>query len=171
MAPDTTGAANATGEGAGGEGLNLGSARSDYGERAYGGSLDESGVGGRSVDDFAEGRVDRGSRGYEIEGEDFRSRGAGSGNLWMLLAGIGIGAGLMYLLDPERGSARRKMVGDKLVAWTNDLTDAAGATARDLRDRAKGVVPEARGAVQNLSGGAGRAGTDSSSQQGGQAAE
>jgi hypothetical protein len=77
----------------------------------------------------------------------------------------------MYLLDPERGRTRRKLLGDKLVAWTNDLTDAAGATARDLRNRAKGVVAEARGAVQNLSGGAGQTSAGSPSQQGGQAAE
>src|SRR5215210_2959677 len=50
--------------------MNFGSARSDFGERAYGGTLDATGQGGAAVDDFAEGRVDRGSRGYSTLGRD-----------------------------------------------------------------------------------------------------
>jgi hypothetical protein len=170
------GAATRGGAEYGAERPNLGSARSDYGELAYGGSLDESGEGGKSLDDFSQGRVDRGSRGYSTAGSPAKSGGssAGGGSVWMLLVGIGVGAGLMYLLDPERGRTRRKLLGDKLVAWTNDLTDAAGATARDLRNRAKGVVAEARGAVRDYAEGVGLARSDSSSrqsQQGGQAAQ
>jgi hypothetical protein len=190
MAPEKAGLSNAqTNEGAGpagaqGENIpggaprggaeygadrpNAGSARSDYGGLAYGGSLDETGGGGRSVDDFSQGRVDRGSRGYSTAGGAAKSRGSsvgGGGSVWMLLVGIGVGAGLMYLLDPERGRTRRKLLGDKLVAWTNDLTDAAGSKARDLRNRAKGVVAETSGAVRDLAGRVGLAGDDSSSQQ------
>ena len=189
MAPEKTGPGGAqTNEGAGftgAQGANIpgaaprggaeygagrpdvGSARSDYGELAYGGSLDESGGGGGSVDDFSQGRVDRGSRGYTTAGRAGKSKGssAGGGSVRMLLAGVALGAGLMYLLDPERGRTRRKLLGDKLVAWTNDLSDAAGATARDLRNRAKGVVAEAGGAARNLAGSVGRAGGGPSSQQ------
>lgn len=147
---------------------NPGSARSDYGELAYGGSLDSTGGGGKSVDDFARGRVDRGSRGYSTAGRAGVSKGAGVGSVWMLLAGIGVGAGLMYLLDPERGRTRRKLLGDKLVTLTSDLSDAAGNRARDLRDRAKGVVAGAGGAARGLAGSVGLGGADSSSQQGGQ---
>jgi len=150
----------------GAERPNLGSARSDYGELAYGGSLDQSGEGGRSFDDFSQGRVDRRSRGYTTAGRAGQSSGLrASGSVWMLLTGVAVGAGLMYLFDPERGRTRRKLLGDKLTAWTNDFTDAAGATARDLRNRARGVVAETRGAARGLAGRVGLGGDDSSSRQ------
>lgn len=159
----------------GAERTNLGSARSDYGELAYGGSLDQSGEGDRSFDDFSRGRVDRGSRGYTAAGRAGQSSGLrASGSVWMLLTGVAVGAGLMYLFDPERGRTRRKLFGDKLAALTNGLTDAAGSKARHLRNRAKGVVAETRGAVRGLAGRVGLAGDDSSSQQneqGGQSAQ
>jgi hypothetical protein len=177
MAAGQSGSGEAQGGGAeyGADGPNLGSARSDYGELAYGGSLDQSGEGGGSIDDFSRGRVDRGSRGYTTAGRAGQSSGLrASGSVWMLLTGVAVGAGLMYLFDPERGRTRRKLLGDKMVAWTNDFTDAAGATARDLRNRAQGVVAETRGAVRGLAGRVGLGGDDSSSQQneqGGQAAQ
>ena len=64
-----------------------------------------------------------------------------------LLVGVGVGAALMYMFDPERGRTRRKLLGDKLVACTNDLTDVAGSKARDLRNRARGVLAEAGSAL------------------------
>ena len=135
---------------------NFGSARSDYGGRAYGGTLDEQGTGGASADTFGGGGADRGAGGYSSPGRVSRSAReapGGGGALTALLVGVGIGGLLMYMLDPERGRTRRKLVGDKLVKWTNDLSDAAGSKARDLRNRAQGVVAEARGA---LGGGGGQ---------------
>lgn len=64
-----------------------------------------------------------------------------------LLVGVGVGAALMYLLDPNRGRTRRKLLADKLVASTNDLTDVAGSRARDLRNRARGVLAVAGSAL------------------------
>lgn len=56
------------------------------------------------------------------------------------IGGIGIGAGLMYMLDPDRGSRRRALLHDKIISVANSVPDAVGATARDLGNRARGVV-------------------------------
>jgi osmotically-inducible protein OsmY len=65
------------------------------------------------------------------------------------IGGIGIGAGLMYMLDPDRGSRRRALVRDKIISAANRVPDAAGATARDLRNRASGVVAGAKSLLKS----------------------
>src|SRR2546423_15640722 len=61
----------------------------------------------------------------------------------VLLSGVGAGAALMYMLDPERGARRRALVRDKAVSLANKTPDALNATARDLSNRARGIVSEA----------------------------
>ena len=61
----------------------------------------------------------------------------------VLLSGVGAGAALMYMLDPERGARRRALVRDKAVSLANKTPDALNATARDLSNRARGLVSEA----------------------------
>src|SRR5256714_1210650 len=61
----------------------------------------------------------------------------------VLLSGIGAGAALMYMLDPDRGARRRALVRDKAVSLANKTPDAVNATARDLSNRARGLVSEA----------------------------
>lgn len=56
-----------------------------------------------------------------------------------MLGGVGLGAALMYALDPDRGKRRRARVRDKLVSATDKTADAVSATARDLRNRARGL--------------------------------
>lgn len=57
-------------------------------------------------------------------------------------AGLGLGTGLMYLLDPDRGSRRRALLRDK-GAWAVRKTgDCWDATTRDLRNRTQGIVSE-----------------------------
>ena len=57
-------------------------------------------------------------------------------------AGLGLGTGLMYLLDPDRGKRRRALLRDK-CAWAARKTgDGVGVTARDLRNRTQGIVTE-----------------------------
>jgi gas vesicle protein len=68
----------------------------------------------------------------------------GANNVGLLIGGIGIGALLMYLFDPDRGRGRRARLGDQLSSKVNRLGEAAEAKARDLRNRAQGVVHEAR---------------------------
>lgn len=60
--------------------------------------------------------------------------------LTTMLSGVGVGATLMYLLDPDRGKRRRAGVRDKLVSATDKATDAMSATARDLRNRTRGLA-------------------------------
>jgi uncharacterized membrane protein len=61
-----------------------------------------------------------------------------------LLAGVGLGAALMFFLDPARGRRRRGLVRDQVVHGLNAAEESLGSTARDLRNRAGGLVAEAR---------------------------
>jgi osmotically-inducible protein OsmY len=60
----------------------------------------------------------------------------------MLLGGLGLGAALMYVLDPERGKRRRGIVRDKAVSAARKASDRLDARSRDLRNRARGVASE-----------------------------
>src|SRR5919199_56369 len=61
-----------------------------------------------------------------------------------LLAGVGLGAALMFFLDPARGRRRRGLVRDQVVHGLNVTEESLGSTARDLRNRAGGLAAEAR---------------------------
>jgi hypothetical protein len=55
-------------------------------------------------------------------------------------AGLGLGTGLMYLLDPDRGRRRRALLRDK-GAWALRKTgDCIEVTAHDLRNRAQRIT-------------------------------
>ena len=55
-------------------------------------------------------------------------------------AGLGLGTGLMYLLDPDRGRRRRALLRDK-GAWALRKTgDCIEVTTHDLRNRAQGIT-------------------------------
>jgi uncharacterized membrane protein len=62
-----------------------------------------------------------------------------------MLTGLGIGLGLMYFLDPERGRRRRALVRDQLAHGARITRDAAGATRRDMAHRAYATAAELRG--------------------------
>jgi hypothetical protein len=59
-----------------------------------------------------------------------------------LIGGMGLGAALMYMLDPDRGRRRRALVRDQLAHAANILPDALDATTRDLSNRTRGLVAE-----------------------------
>jgi uncharacterized membrane protein len=59
----------------------------------------------------------------------------------------GVGVGVMYLLDPERGTRRRALMRDKFSRATNLMSEAIGTTGRDLRNSAGGIVASLRSAV------------------------
>jgi uncharacterized membrane protein len=66
-----------------------------------------------------------------------------------LLMGMLAGAGLMYLADPERGRRRRALARDRANHLLHRSGDAAGTTARDLRNRTGGLLAEAAGRVRS----------------------
>ena len=60
------------------------------------------------------------------------------------LIGAGVGAGLMFLFDPNRGRRRRALIRDKFVRAARRTREAAGATGRDLTLRTSGLFAETR---------------------------
>src|SRR5262249_20413574 len=64
-----------------------------------------------------------------------------------MLTGLGLGVGLMYFLDPERGRRRRALIRDKVAHATHVGNDAVGAFGRDISHRLAGVGARARGAL------------------------
>jgi CBS domain-containing protein len=61
-----------------------------------------------------------------------------------LFAGLIVGAGTMYLLDPDRGARRRSLLRDRGVHLGHKLGDGFAATARDVRNRSAGAAAELR---------------------------
>ncbi len=69
---------------------------------------------------------------------------------WLLAAGIG--AGLMYLYDPQNGRRRRALLRDQLNHAQRLARDAGRVTARDLSARSAGLVAQV---TRRLNGGQG----------------
>jgi hypothetical protein len=63
---------------------------------------------------------------------------------WTLLGtiglGAGLGAGLMYLLDPQGGRGRRALARDKAVSKLKTGSESALSKSRHLSNRTKGLV-------------------------------
>ena len=59
-----------------------------------------------------------------------------------LVGVVGLGGGLMYLFDPDRGRRRRAFLRNKAEHFGRIATDAAGKTRRDVRNHLLGVVAE-----------------------------
>lgn len=60
---------------------------------------------------------------------------------WGLVA---LGAGLMYIFDPQTGRRRRALTRDKATKYARLAAERAQALAQQAADRAKGVIAEAR---------------------------
>lgn len=71
-----------------------------------------------------------------------KGTGPGVNTIGLIIGGIGVGALLMYLLDPDRGRGRRSRLSDQLTSKVNRFGRAAGSKAHDLRNRAEGVMHE-----------------------------
>jgi hypothetical protein len=54
------------------------------------------------------------------------------------------GAACAYLFDPQQGRRRRALLRDKLYSQAKTVQDRAPKIAKDLRNRAQGVVAEVR---------------------------
>ncbi len=62
----------------------------------------------------------------------------------LLTCGIALGAGLMYLLDPRQGGARRALIRDKSLRALHDVEGAAELGSRDMAHRVHGAVVNLR---------------------------
>jgi hypothetical protein len=67
------------------------------------------------------------------------------------IAALGIGALAMYYFDPVSGKRRRALLRDQLVHARHEAGDYARGTLKHARNRAHGVVAEARSAVERRS--------------------
>jgi uncharacterized membrane protein len=61
-----------------------------------------------------------------------------------LLGGLGIGAALMYFLDPTRGRRRRALMRDQMTHAVRKGEHGVEATVHDLSNRAQGMAAEVR---------------------------
>lgn len=57
-----------------------------------------------------------------------------------MLSGLGLGALLMYLFDPQGGNRRRALIRDKATKLNRQAREAAAGTAKDISNRAQGIV-------------------------------
>jgi hypothetical protein len=57
-----------------------------------------------------------------------------------VLGSAGLGAGLMFLLDPDLGTRRRAILRDKLISLSRLAAWAADKTSRDMKNRLYGTV-------------------------------
>jgi len=73
-------------------------------------------------------------------------KGASAG-FW--IAGVGVGAGCMYLMDPDRGRARRARLQDKATSAYREVRTSVEKAQADLANRAHGLLVEAKSALQH----------------------
>ena len=66
--------------------------------------------------------------------------------IFTILGGLGAGAALMYLFDPNEGNRRRSMIRDKATSLNNSAQTAVGGRVRDISNRAKGLLHESKSA-------------------------
>lgn len=65
-----------------------------------------------------------------------------------LVSAAAVGAGAMYLCDPDRGKRRRAEIRNRAKHFNRIATDAAGKTGRDVRNRMLGVCARMESLVQ-----------------------
>jgi hypothetical protein len=63
--------------------------------------------------------------------------------MW-LLGGLGLGVGLTYLLDPEKGERRRGLIGAQLTEYGRQTDDLLDATRRTLGRQAHSLLDKTR---------------------------
>ena len=61
-----------------------------------------------------------------------------------LVGGLGLGAALMYLFDPDRGGKRRALIREKAEGAANKAGEYAEKVSSDLRNRAQEVITETK---------------------------
>jgi uncharacterized membrane protein len=67
----------------------------------------------------------------------------------MLASGLAVGAGLMYVLDPDAGRRRRALLSDKLGRTGHLTEEAIGTTTRDAINRSRGLAATVRSRLRS----------------------
>ena len=105
----------------------------------------------RSIGHQTRGWLDRIRPPIDRYGHGWRQRAARpapaemlGAQILLILGGIGLGAGLMYILDPRAGRRRRALAYDKVRSYWHATGDYMAKTGRDVRNRTRGLVAEAR---------------------------
>ena len=70
-----------------------------------------------------------------------------STSLFALIGAMGIGAALMYFLDPENGRRRRALVRDQVAHGKVALQDATQAAVRNASNRTRGAIARVQGSI------------------------
>jgi hypothetical protein len=65
-------------------------------------------------------------------------------NIGPMMMGAGIGAGLMFLLDPRSGRRRRALMRDQMIHLRHEAEEAVDVASRDLMNRTGGMLAEAK---------------------------
>jgi len=68
---------------------------------------------------------------------------------FMLLTGVGVGVGLMYLLDPSLGRRRREVIRDKMASAAHQAGESVTGAWEDVSHRAQGLMHETKGMVSD----------------------
>lgn len=68
-----------------------------------------------------------------------------TGKTMTLLSGIGVGAGLMYLLDPLAGRRRRARLEQRARHDVREAVDETSKASRDMAHRTRGLIARAAG--------------------------
>jgi osmotically-inducible protein OsmY len=59
---------------------------------------------------------------------------------WTGVGGLGVGAALMYLFDPERGNRRRALLRDKVIHVAHSAGEKVDVKSRDAANRLHGLM-------------------------------
>jgi hypothetical protein len=65
-------------------------------------------------------------------------------NVLAMLAGLGIGATLMYLFDPKGGNRRRALIRDKGTSLRTKTQKAVSGKITDLKNRSQGLLHDTK---------------------------
>jgi len=97
------------------------------------------------------------ARGLLAQAHTPLSGGYGLGDMWreraeqiggtkglLMLGCVGLGVGLMYMLDPNGGTRRRALVRDKTRSYWRQTSDLIEKTTREARNRTRGILWKAR---------------------------
>jgi hypothetical protein len=71
----------------------------------------------------------------------------GPTTMFAMLKGLGLGAGMMYMLDPDRGAERRETIRDRIAETGHDLNEWFDEALNDPANHMPGLLAAAAGGL------------------------